>query len=887
MKQKTRGSRMRAMEAALALGLALSMLPAAAFAEGEPAADLASDEGIVARESVAADPSLDVTAAASNPVSDVPAGVSDPKDVDAIAGGVAVDEKNFPDQAFRAYVRELAGGDLLTQERIDATTEIRVPGRGIYSLKGIEHFSALAYLDCSSNALDVLDVSRNAELRYLNCEHNSLSTLDLTKNAQLEDFSCDDNPLVSFNMGNDNKVNEEFWIEGKLLVADISDASKESSIDLAELDPSFDPSRVLKRDDGQPEILNGTLEGTKIVGLEAGSKVMYWYKTGYAYRGHGYETPVVLCVEIAVVKNGSDLIVEDSIGWSVPSDWLELTDDGTLVIEGPEDEEPITYCVRGLNGDGPVRTPIKIAAAGSTSIYLPSLDMRVKNGSCVTVSPDAGDVELVAVGPCRLESLSGGAGIMKSNGSARLAIRDASRADVEGSLTAIGAPGYPGIGGGVLPSGNSELKNVSIKADVEAYGGRGAAGIGTAACEGRATVFNVTLSGIELTAVGGENGAGIGTGSSGTGALVSGVLLNLVEGSIQGEGRAAGIGAGAVSQGSARVSGIAFRASTTIVQGGAGDGGAALPAVGAGACSTSACERISLEPGDDEHWASAWKGDTFEELETSDRFIRYETAPVSLDGFTARFLKTGMDAVSDLTCEGTDSGYHYNDNANLVVTGSGTYTVRMTDGVESSKSRIVVKEGSSPTIVLDGVVVELGRKRNALLLQEGAGEVNLLVKGKNVLAGGTGCAGIQKDGDAGRIVVTAAEDGSQLEILGSQERAIAAQGVEVAVPDALMASAWKGSSAASGEQFLLDVVKPTSLDGLSDAYVRIEFSKRPVVEPIPSPQPGQQPGASSSVASLELARTGDDARGVLVAVGLAGAALIVAAGAATYRRARR
>ena len=80
------------------------------------------------------------------------------------AGEVAVNATNFPDANFRAYVSancDTDGDKKLSASEIAEVTEISCASKGISSLKGVEHFTALTRLNCELNQLTTLDVSKN------------------------------------------------------------------------------------------------------------------------------------------------------------------------------------------------------------------------------------------------------------------------------------------------------------------------------------------------------------------------------------------------------------------------------------------------------------------------------------------------------------------------------------------------------------------------------------------------------------------------------------------------------------------------------------------------------------------------------------------------------
>ncbi len=132
--------------------------------------------------------------------------------------GVAVNETNFPDSIFRAYVSEnfdTDGNGYLSDSEIQDVTTIDVSYSGtvntekIGSLKGVEHFVNLLFLDCAGNALTELDVSQNTQLGGLICGimdndgnvfGNQLSSLSLSNNTQLEYLYCTHNQISSLDV---------------------------------------------------------------------------------------------------------------------------------------------------------------------------------------------------------------------------------------------------------------------------------------------------------------------------------------------------------------------------------------------------------------------------------------------------------------------------------------------------------------------------------------------------------------------------------------------------------------------------------------------------------------------------------------------------------------
>lgn len=137
----------------------------------------------------------------------------------AAGEGVAIDESNFPDENFRAYLAKNYDSDKngsLSDEEIAKVTEIDVSYQSIYDVKGIEHFTALEGLNCGWNHLTQLDVSKNSALRSLSCRWNDLAQLDVSQNTELTSLICNNNYLANLDLSKNTKL-EVLWCGGNPL----------------------------------------------------------------------------------------------------------------------------------------------------------------------------------------------------------------------------------------------------------------------------------------------------------------------------------------------------------------------------------------------------------------------------------------------------------------------------------------------------------------------------------------------------------------------------------------------------------------------------------------------------------------------------------------------
>lgn len=144
----------------------------------------------------------------------------------AMAGDdVDVNEANFPDPNFRAYITEeidTNADGVLSADEIAAATYIDVAEKGIASLAGIEYLTATETLLCWGNQLTTLDVSKNAALWSLTCSQNQLTQLDLTHNTELAYLYCYTNQLTSLDLSQNTSLSTLYCNDNQLTALDVS-----------------------------------------------------------------------------------------------------------------------------------------------------------------------------------------------------------------------------------------------------------------------------------------------------------------------------------------------------------------------------------------------------------------------------------------------------------------------------------------------------------------------------------------------------------------------------------------------------------------------------------------------------------------------------------------
>ena len=130
-----------------------------------------------------------------------------------LAGWPRIDAETFPDESFRAYVKEKCdtdGDGRLSDRERGSITEIRLSPIGtVEDLEGIALFPELDFLSVNRNRLVRLDVSANTKLTFLSCLNNVREItardgvidpealgLDLSRISRIEGAEVKDGKLV-------------------------------------------------------------------------------------------------------------------------------------------------------------------------------------------------------------------------------------------------------------------------------------------------------------------------------------------------------------------------------------------------------------------------------------------------------------------------------------------------------------------------------------------------------------------------------------------------------------------------------------------------------------------------------------------------------------------
>ncbi|WP_296381257.1 T9SS type A sorting domain-containing protein [Winogradskyella sp.] len=143
-----------------------------------------------------------------------------------------------PDDNFEQALIDLSLDDtldnLVLTANINAITDLNISNASISSLIGIEDFLALEILDCSTNTLEIIDLSNNTELQQLDVTNNDLLTLDLSVNADLTTLYCASNSISTIDLSNNTALTTLNCSNNALTTLNVSD-----NVLLSDLDCSF------------------------------------------------------------------------------------------------------------------------------------------------------------------------------------------------------------------------------------------------------------------------------------------------------------------------------------------------------------------------------------------------------------------------------------------------------------------------------------------------------------------------------------------------------------------------------------------------------------------------------------------------------------------------
>ena len=257
------------------------------------------------------------------------------QELDQASGeGLVLNKENFPDQAFRDYLRfcweeyDTNEDGMLSDEELKSFTEFNAHATPVVdisarikSLQGIEKLKYLTEVDVyGNNIIGELDISGLSNLKSIQCDKNKITSIVLPEKSKLEELNCADNPITFLDLTGQKELKSlscpnmpiktlDLTNQTKLDYLNVSDCRltslilpdckmqgqycaglgaylKQNYVDFKELTifPEFDMKRVqtmqLKKNGEEPvDVSMEALEqdDSRIENLDLGDKITYKY----------------------------------------------------------------------------------------------------------------------------------------------------------------------------------------------------------------------------------------------------------------------------------------------------------------------------------------------------------------------------------------------------------------------------------------------------------------------------------------------------------------------------------------------------------------------------------------------------------------------------------
>lgn len=120
------------------------------------------------------------------------------------------DPPSIPDARFLAILirdgYDLNGDGEIDPQEASIHTSLDISNDSIRDLTGIEMFTNLQSLDCSSNQIETMDLGQNTQLVILRCFENQLKSLDVSMLTRLWELNCRNNPLGSLDVSHNPEL---------------------------------------------------------------------------------------------------------------------------------------------------------------------------------------------------------------------------------------------------------------------------------------------------------------------------------------------------------------------------------------------------------------------------------------------------------------------------------------------------------------------------------------------------------------------------------------------------------------------------------------------------------------------------------------------------------
>ena len=169
---------------------------------------------------------------------------ADPSATPTATPVVAAFKTLVPDANFRKVVNELVfdnavkDDDSLTvelQEKIAGYTDkLDISGKEISNLLGIQYFTGIKELDCSHNALALLDLSKLPNIVNIKADYNDLADVTFDKEAKPETIDLSNNDLVTLNFAGFTSVKSLDVSNNKLTTLNLAGLYQLTTLDCSD-----------------------------------------------------------------------------------------------------------------------------------------------------------------------------------------------------------------------------------------------------------------------------------------------------------------------------------------------------------------------------------------------------------------------------------------------------------------------------------------------------------------------------------------------------------------------------------------------------------------------------------------------------------------------------
>ena len=142
-------------------------------------------------------------------------------------GEVSINVENFPDSAFREYVKrtfDTDKNDVLSVDELAAATSINISrNTQIKSVKGIEYFTSLLELYCFGTSIESFDLTNNKRLTLINCADNqNLTSLNIMGLEELETLNLNVTGIKDLNLKSNKRLKELYMWNTEINQLDVS-----------------------------------------------------------------------------------------------------------------------------------------------------------------------------------------------------------------------------------------------------------------------------------------------------------------------------------------------------------------------------------------------------------------------------------------------------------------------------------------------------------------------------------------------------------------------------------------------------------------------------------------------------------------------------------------